>query len=110
MAVTMIAATMPVVASGTSAISTVWREFAPMARQASDTPGSSSRNTFSTKRAKNGAAISTRGGTAPSTPSEVPAHKRVNGLMTISKRRNATDRTTLTKKQKQKYERSATRE
>src|SRR5690625_5517879 len=96
MPVTKTAAKSPVKASGSKAKKTVCQELAPMARQASITPVSNSLNTFSTKRAKKGAALATKGGIAHCTPSDVPASIRVKGIMTMSKIRKETERKTLT--------------
>ncbi len=70
----------------------------PIAWQASMTPRSTSRSTFSTRRAKKGAVPTTSGGIAPSTPSEVPIRITVTGIITISRIRKGTERSTLTTK------------
>ncbi|MNT96748.1 hypothetical protein D3C72_2389190 [compost metagenome] len=59
-------------------------------------PRSTSRKAVSTRRAKNGVAPTTSGGMAPATPSEVPVISTVNGIITISKMMNGSERRMLT--------------
>ncbi|MNE98174.1 hypothetical protein D3C76_1706370 [compost metagenome] len=69
---------------------------APIDWVASMMPRSTSRKAVSTRRAKNGVAPTTSGGMAPATPSEVPVISTVNGIITISKMMNGSERRMLT--------------
>ncbi|MNE42601.1 hypothetical protein D3C80_1367340 [compost metagenome] len=96
MAVTVTAAKMPGSASGSRALSTIWRVLAPIAWVASMMPRSTSRSAVSTRRAKNGVAPTTSGGMAPATPSEVPVTSTVKGIITISRMTKGTERKMFT--------------
>ncbi|MNF92790.1 hypothetical protein D3C84_754440 [compost metagenome] len=96
MAVTVMAAKMPGRASGSKALVMIWRVVAPIDWVASIMPRSTSRKAVSTRRAKNGVAPTTSGGIAPATPSEVPVISTVNGIITISRMMNGSERSTLT--------------
>ncbi|MNL77620.1 hypothetical protein D3C87_2038460 [compost metagenome] len=59
-------------------------------------PRSTSRRAVSTSRAKNGVAPTTSGGIAPATPSEVPVISTVNGIITINRIMNGSERRMFT--------------
>ncbi|MNL28420.1 hypothetical protein D3C87_1500620 [compost metagenome] len=96
MAVTVIAAKMPGRASGSKALVMICRVVAPMAWVASMMPRSTSRRAVSTRRAKNGVAPTTSGGIAPATPRDVPVINTVNGIITINRMMNGSERRMFT--------------
>ncbi|MCY1433754.1 hypothetical protein D9M71_497900 [compost metagenome] len=103
MAVTVMAAMMPGLASGSRAFQMIWRVVAPIAWVASMMPLSTSRRAVSTSRAKNGVAPTTSGGMAPATPSEVPVSSTVSGIITISRMMNGSERSTFTTNDSRPY-------
>src|SRR5690606_4924301 len=94
--VTMVAATRPGRASGSSTFMMICSGLAPMARAAVSRPESTSRMAFSAMRAMNGMAATDRGTMAAVVPIEVCAISRVNGMMATIRMMKGTERVMLT--------------
>ena len=84
------------IASGTRTLRTTCNVEAPIERDASITPRSTSLIELSTTRATKGAAAITNGTTVAVEPILVPVIKRVIGTTATSKMRNGTERKILT--------------
>ena len=83
-------------ASGSSTRHTSCGTDAPMDRDASITPRSTSLSEPSTMRATNGAAAMVSGTMVAPAPTVVPAMRRVTGMTVNSRMRNGTERSALT--------------
>ena len=79
-----------------STFRTICSGVAPMARAASVRPGSTSRIALSTIRAMKGAAAIVSGTIAALVPIDVPAMRRVNGMMATTRMMNGVERVAFT--------------